>query len=197
MPFLRHLPTLGIAAATSLGILAASRYPGGTHADPATAGYRWAENFVCTLFAPEAFNGEPNAARAPAIAALLLLCASLALLFFMISRSTSSRRHRSTIEISGIGTAVYTALVATPMHDLMVTIGLGFGLVAFLSVAHLMLRERRAGLVLWGGAVVTLKLASAVSYYGDVMFEWLPLLQKVGIATVLGWLLAVHYRNPQ
>ena len=130
-----------------------------------------------------------------AIAALLLTCVSLGVLFFAISRTTTSRRHRSAIEIAGIGTAVYTALVATPMHDLVVSIGLGFGLVAFVSVLHLMWCERRRALVAWGIALVTLKVASAVSYYGEIRYDWLPVLQKLGIAVGVGWLLAVHYRR--
>lgn len=195
MKLVRHAPTAGLAVAFGLFLAAAFVYPGGTQWQADTVGFDCSRNFVCSLFAEQALNGEHNPARTLAIAALLLTCASLGVLFFAISRSTTSRRHRSAIEIAGIGTAVYTALVATPMHDLVVSIGLGFGLVAFVSVLHLMWRERRRALVVWGIALVTLKVASAVSYYGDVRYDWLPVLQKLGIAVGVGWLLAVHYRR--
>jgi hypothetical protein len=189
MTTFRHLPALGIAGAVGLLVLAAGRYPGGTDADPATIGYRFGENFLCALFQPEALNGAENAARPLAIAG-----ASLGVVFFVISRSTASRLHRSAIEIGGIGTAVYSVFVATPLHNLVITIGLVFGLVAFVAVGHLMAREGRRGLLLWGLSVLVLKSLSAVSYYGELFFEWLPLLQKAGVVVGLGWLLAVYYR---
>ncbi len=168
--------------------------PGGTHLAADTVGYRWSENFLCALFSPQALNGADNAARSLAIGALLLLCVCLGVVFFLISRSTTSRLHRSAIEIGGIGTAVYSMFVVTPMHDLVVSIGFVFGLVALVAVGHLMWRERRRGLLLWGVAVLVLKVASAVSYYGNVAYDWLPVLQKVGIVVGLSWVLAVYYR---
>jgi len=192
---LLHLPTLGIVAAIVGLVVAAGRYPGGTHLSADTAGYRWSENFLCALFGPEALNGFENPARPLAITAVLLLCVSLGVLFFVISRSTTSRRHRSAIEIGGIGTAVYSMFVVTPIHNLVISIGFIFGLVAFVAVGHLMWRERRWGLVLWTGVVLLLKGASAVSYYGDICYDSLPVLQKAGVVVALSWLLMVYYRR--
>lgn len=195
MNALRHLPTLGVTAALALFVAAATRYPGGTHVHTDTVGYSWAQNFLCSLFGLQALNGAQNTARPLAITALLLLCVSLGVVFFMISRSTSSRWHRSAIEIGGIGTAVYSMFVATPIHNLVISIGFVFALVAFVAVAHLMWVERRRGLLAWGVVVLVLKGASAVSYYGDVCYDWLPLLQKVGVVVGLGWVLGVYYRR--
>lgn len=195
MNLLRHFPTFGAGVAIAMFGVAAGRYPGGTHLDAHTVGYRWAENFLCSLFWPQALNGEANDGRPLAVGALVLLCVSLGVLFFLIARSTSSRRHRTAIEIGGIGTAAYSMFVATPIHDLVVTVGLGFGLVAFVSLVHLMWRERRVVLVLWGATVLVIDVVSAVIYYGDVGYDWLPLVQKVGIAVGLGWLFGVHYRR--
>ncbi len=196
MHALRHLPAVGVVGSLALFVAAAARYPGGTNWSPDTVGHRWTENFVCALLQAEALNGAENPARPWALAALLLLCTSAAVLFFRISRSTTSRVHRSTIEIGGIGTAVYSMFVATPLHDLVVNIGLVFGLCAFGAVLHLLWRERRNALLLCGIAFLCIKIANAVIYYGDIGFRLLPVLQKVGIVVGLGWLLAVHYRRP-
>jgi len=195
MNLLRHLPAFGVVVALGLLVTAAARYPGGTDLQTDTVGYRWGENFLCALFSPQALNGAENAARPLAIGALLLLCVSLGFVFFVISRSTSSRWHRSAIEIGGIGTAVYSMFVATPIHNLVISIGFVFALVAFVAVAHLMWVERRRGLLAFGVVVLVLKGASAVSYYGDVCYDWLPLLQKVGVVVGLGWVLGVYYRR--
>lgn len=192
----RHLPTLGCL--TALGLLVAStfQYPGGTDQSAETIGFRWAENFVCALFQPLALNGTANAARPLAFAALGLLCVCLGVVFFAISRSTTSRWHRSVIEIGGIGTAVYALFVPTVLHNVAVGMGLVFGLCAYVAMVHLLWREDRRGLFGWGLFVLLVKIVSAISYYGDVAYEFLPVLQKIGIAAGLGWVLAVYHRAP-
>jgi hypothetical protein len=190
----RHLPTLGTLVALGLLIASTCQYPGGTDWSAETVGYRWAENFVCALFQPLALNGAENPARPLAFAALGLLCACLGVVFFAISRSTTSRWHRSGIEIGGIGSAVYALFVPTVLHDVAVTMGLVFGLCAYLSMVHLLWREGRRALWGWGLFVLLVKAASAISYYGNVAYDVLPVLQKVGIAAGLGWVLAVYHR---
>lgn len=191
----RNLPTLGIFVALGLLIASTRQYPGGTDWSTETVGYRWAENFVCALFQPLALNGAENHARPLAFAALVLLCVCLGVVFFTISRSTTSRWQRSSIEIGGIGMAVYALFVPTVLHHVAVAMGLVFGLCAYLAMVHLLWREGRRGLCGWGFFVLLVKVASAISYYGDVAYDFLPVLQKVGIAAGLGWVLAVYHRR--
>ena len=168
MKFVRHLPILGTGVAFALYTAATARYPGGTDWSPDTVGHRWAENFVCAVLKTEALIGTENAARPLGLSALVVLCTSVGAVFFMISRSTSSRALRSTIEIAGIGTAVYSVLVPTPIHDLMVTLGLAFGAVAFGAVLRLLSRERRPGLLAGGIVLIAIQVFIAVGYYGHV-----------------------------
>src|SRR5262245_4662327 len=116
----RHLPALGVAVSLGLFVIAASRYPGGTMNSATTVGYSWSQNFISSLFAFRALNGAPNPARLVAGPALMVLCLSLGLAFVLISSRARSRAHGKTIQIAGIGSMVYGALVATRMHDLMV-----------------------------------------------------------------------------
>jgi hypothetical protein len=190
----RNLPTLGCLAAMGMLIASTLQYPGGTDQSAETVGFRWAENFVCALFQPLALNGAANAARPLAFAALGLLCVCLGVVFFAISRSTTSRWHRSGIEIGGIGMAVYALFVPTVLHHVAVAMGFVFGLCAYLTMGHLLWREGRRGLFGWGVFVLLAKIVSAISYYGDIAYDFLPVLQKVGIAAGLGWVLAVYHR---
>ena len=191
----RSLPSLGIGVALVLLCASAFLYPGGTHMDATTVGYRGTENFACALFQPLALNGAENTARPVAFASLGLLCVCLGVVFFVVSRSTTSRVHRSLIEIGGIGTAVYTLFVPTVLHDVAVGMGLVFGLAAFSAMVHLMWRERRRRLVGWGVFVLVVKIASTISYYGNVAYDFLPVLQKLGIVAGLGWILAIYHRR--
>jgi len=188
-----HWPAIGIAIALCLFVVAAMYYPGGTTDSAVTIGYNWAHNFVSSLFAARALNGAPNPARVIAIPAMLLMCVSLGVMFRRIAMKVNSRVHKQTIEIGGIGAMVYAFLVVTPMHDLMVTIGLLFWLVALFATMHALSIERRGLLSGWGALCIALTLLSAVMYYGKVFYGLLPIVQKVSLVIWIGWLLSVHY----
>jgi hypothetical protein len=195
----RHLPTAGIALAVGLFVGAAIRYPGGSTDSAATVGYSWTHNFISSLFAPRALNGAANPARFIAIAAMFVMCLSLGAVFLRLSRQVGSRAHRKTIEIGGIGAMIYSFLVVTPTHDLMVTFGLVFGLAALIATTHLLYVERRWSLFFGGSLSIALTLSAATMYYGNVFSGLLPLMQKVSLTAGVGWLLFVHYarRSPE
>jgi hypothetical protein len=188
-----HLPAIAVGAAASLFVVAAMRYPGGTTDSPGSIGYSWGHNFLSALFQPRALNGAPNAARPVAILATAVLCVGVGALFAILSRRIGSRPHRKTIEIGGIGAAVYSLLVVTPMHNLMVDIGLAFTITTLLALAHLLYVERRGFLLAWGLVSVVLTLASAVMYFGHVFYGLLPVAQKLGIVMSVSWILLVYY----
>jgi hypothetical protein len=190
--FRRHLPLIGILISACLFFVAASSYPGGTTDSASSVGYDWAHNFISSLFAAKALNGAASPARFVAIPAMLVLCVSIGALFKSISNQGASRALRKTIEISGIGSAVYSFLVVTPMHDLMIDIALPFALIAQLATLHLLYVRR--SLLFWvGSACILLLLLSAAMYYGNLFFGLLPVVQKVSLVACLGWLVAVHY----
>jgi len=188
-----HLPTVGIVAAICLFIVAAMHYPGGTTESATTVGYSWTHNFISTLFVPRAMNGAANPARYYADAAMLFLCVSLAIIFRQISLEIGPRVHKKTVEIGGIGSMVYGFLVVTPMHDLMVSIGLVFGLAALFAITHALYLERRRWLFGWGTICVVLSLVSAAMYYGDILYSYLPVVQKGSWVVWIAWLLGVYY----
>ena len=170
MKLLHHLPIIGIAVALCLFVVAAAQYPGGTMDSASTVGYSWAHNFLSSLFAPRALNGAANPARYIAIPAVLVLCVSLGMVFRGISTKARSLVHRKAIEIGGIGAAVYGFLIATPMHNLMISIGLLFSWTALLATTHMLYVERRWLLFGWGTICIALSLVSATMYYGDMLY---------------------------
>lgn len=193
MKLKNYVSAIGIALALCLFVAATMNYPGGTTDSPNTVGYSWTHNFISTLFAPRALNGEANPARYFAVLSMLSLCLSIGLMFKQISTRVRSRVHGKTIEIAGIGTAVYSFLVVTRMHDLMVTIGLVFSLVALVATAHALYAERRWLLFGWGSLCIAVTLLGATMYYGNVFYGFLPVVQKVIFVSSIGWVLAVYY----
>ncbi len=173
--------------------VASSLYPGGTHLSPDSIGYSWSRNFISALFAPEALNGLPNPGRPFAVAALAFWCVSLAVSFKWISNQAAHPALRKIIEIAGIGAAVYAFFVATPMHDLMVIIGLAFSLTALVTTILFLYSAKAWKLFGWGLLSLGLSVLSASLYFGGSTFEFMPTIQKMNVLSVVSWILVTGY----
>ena len=79
------------------------------------------------------------------------------------------------------------------MHDLMVDIGLLFSVATLLAVAHALYVDRRHFLLAWGLACIALTVSSSVMYFGHLLYGYLPVVQKLGMAMSVGWILSVYY----
>lgn len=180
------LPLLGALASAVLFGLASMRYPGG---------YDWIHQSVSTLFQPRALNGTVNASRSLAALAVLVFCVSIALVFHTISRSGPSKFHRKTIQIAGIGSMVYTALVVTPMHDVLVGVALIFFVTAMGTIFHRLYLQRRWAMLASGLACITLTLCNAAMYYGDLLYGFLPIVQKLSLVLWVVWLLGLYFMD--
>ena len=178
-----YLPLFGVFVSFVVFALAAARYPGG---------YDWVNQSISMLFQPKALNGAENLARPLAMLAVFLFCVSMGVVFKSISSRGKTRFHRKTIEIAGIGAMVYAFLVVTPMHDLLVGIGLVFFVTAMLAILHMVYLERRSGMLYAGIVCLALSLSNAVMYYGNVLFGFLPIVQKTSVAMWVGWLFALQ-----
>lgn len=188
-----HFPAVGIAAALGLFGVAASRYPGGTTDSATTLGYSWAHNFLSALFGDRALNGAPNSARGLAVLAMLALCVSLGTVFQRLSTRFRSPLHRKTIQIAGIGAMVYSFLVVTPMHNVMVDVGLLFASAAMVATTHALYLERRWTLLAWGSGCMAITALTAAMYYGHLFYGYLPITQKLAFVACIGWLLCTYY----
>lgn len=178
-----------------LFLVAAHHYPGGTITSPETVGYDWSENTISALFQPYALNGQTNPARYFAITAMLVYCFSLAFMFRAISKKSASEFHRKTIEIAGIGFAVYTFLIVTPMHNLMIGIALLFFLVTAGSMLHNLYLQKNRLLLSAGIISVSIPLINATIYYGDFIYGILPAVQKAGALACAVWFILVYYNE--
>ena len=181
--FIRWTPIVGVVAAFALLIVATFLYSGDVH---------WTRVTVSLLCAPSLPDGAPNSGRALPIVALLLLCASMAWLFELISRAADTRRQLKTIQIAGIGSMVYALLTATPMHNLMVNIALAFFLVAIVTIVDMLCRRNRYVLAFGGFACIIVKLCSVSLYYTNSYPEIWGMLQKLSFILTTAWLFAVH-----
>jgi hypothetical protein len=181
----RHWPVIGVLASICVFVAAALSF----RADVGeAAGYDWARHYISTLFVTGG-----STARSLAIAAMLLLCGSLSLVFAGISKKAPSAGLRKGIAIGGIGSMVYAFLaVVTPMHDLLVTIALMFFLVATVATLQMLGRARRTALLIAGLACLASLMYCALIYYGGIHIDLLAVTQKLTFALCVSWLMAMH-----
>lgn len=181
--FSRILPLTGIVTAVALLAYSTYQYAGEVH---------WTRVTVSLLCAQNLPNGDENSGRGLSCVALLLLCASMALLFQYISKIGETRAQQSTIQIGGIGSMVYALLTATPMHNLMVNIALVFFLVATIAIIFVLWRRKYFVLAIIGLACVLVKTGNASLYYTNTSADVWGLLQKLSFVLTTIWLAAVH-----
>jgi len=182
------LPVLGVLLSAVLFMVAAGRYPGG---------YDWQYQSISSLFQPDARNGAPNTAQPIAALAVVVFCASMAIVFNTIAKSGPSRYHRKAVQIGGIGAMIYAALVVTPMHDVLIGVALLFFVTAILTIFHRLYLERRVGLLGAGLTCLALTLTAAIMWYGQLLYEFMPMVQKLSWASWILWLFWLLFREAE
>jgi hypothetical protein len=183
LPIRNTLPIIGVVSAAAVFAVAATRYPGG---------YDWLGQSISSLFQPIALNGSQNASRLPAAVGVLIFCLSMGVVFNGVAKRASTRWHRKTIQIAGVGSMVYAALVVTPMHDALVGVALLFFVTAMVAIFHWLYLERRFGMLAAGIACISLTLSNATMYYGDLLYGFVPVVQKISIFLWVLWLLGLY-----
>ncbi len=133
----KHAILIGILISVILLFIATIEYPGGSPIDDSAIGYNWKHNYISNLFAEKAINGLPNEGRFWAMGGMIFLSISLSIFFVQFSKRIPKRGAANVVKYLGILGMLFTFLIATPMHDLMVTIASTLFLVCMGSGAML------------------------------------------------------------
>jgi hypothetical protein len=179
----KRLSITGLIIACLCFVAAALLHPGG---------YDLSRDYLSTLL-----RDRSAPARITAIAGLLFYCVSIALVFVRLARVPNSRALSKVIEIGGIGSAVYTALVASPMHDLMVTISIIFFATAVLALLRGLHAGREIGFLAAGSACFALLVTSCTIYYSHHFVVVLPWAQRILLIVSAAWLVSLDLRIPR
>ncbi len=180
--------------------LAVARYPGGTWFDPAAPGHDLLRNFLCDLTQPVALNGQPNPGVGFARAAMLVLDAALLCHFLAIPAlappTPLARPLRAAAVVSFLG---ILAVPMTPslrfgsLHTVAVLAGTIPGIAAGVLSTSMLARSEHRWLFRLGAAVLAVAAVDAALYVthtlrGGAPPLLLPLLQRVALTILLGWM---------
>ncbi len=182
------LPFIGALAFVSLYLIATFYYPGGSQHDPNARGFSWLHNYWCNLLNEQAINGLNNPGRPIAMAAMLVLCFSLAVFWYLFPIITRlNKTLRLLMQIAG-GLSMLTGFfLFTSQHDLLVNAASFFGLIATVITLIRMYQLRWTSLFRLGIFNVGLVLLNNILYYGNGLRTYLPVVQKITFLFFLIW----------
>lgn len=192
-PFLLT-PIAGFGSFVVMYIVAASLYPGGSDADPHSQGFSILHNYWCELLSSQAANGAPNPGSQVAMAAMVLLCLSLAIFWWQVPILFGNRLvHRICIRGAGVLSMAITPFLSSAWHDLVITLASIPGVVALITTFVALYRSGRLGLMCFGvGCLLMVGVNNFVYYTGYGLYA-LPVLQKLTFLLVMTWMSIVTW----
>ena len=190
--FKKYSVLIGIIISISLILVATMVYPGGSMFDKNSTGFSWKKNFISNLFSAKAINGADNASRIWADAGMIFLSASFALFFVNFSKKIPVKSASRIIKYMGAAGMLFTFLIVTPLHDIMVTISVILFLVSIFYITVFILMSR-LHLFKFVCVIGLLIIYYTLYLYGSGNFVYLPITQKITFASKVILILCLEY----
>jgi len=183
----------GIIIGLLLLFIATLYYPGGSQYDRNAAGYDWKNNYLSNLFGPKAMNGADNASRPWAVAGMFFLCAGIVVFFIEFPKKIPSKGAARVVTWFGAGGMLCAFLAVTPYHDIMITIASTLVLVSMFYITVFVFRSKLHLFKILCVIGLIVPYCCNYVYYTGHYLAFLPIMQKVCIATTITWVLALQY----
>jgi len=191
----RLTPLFGSILFLLFYLIATLYYPGGSQFSKNKSGFSWTQNYWCNLLNEKAINGLPNPARPIALTAMVILCLTLSLFWYVFPLQVEfSRPRRFVIQFSGF-TAMATGLfLFTSLHDIIINVATGFGLIALIGTLA-GLKKLKWTRLLWMGLFIFVLIGlNNLLYYGKGLLIYLPVVQKISFLYFLVWICCITLR---
>ncbi len=189
----KHAILFGIVLSLVLLLIATQHYPGGTNFDKSTIGFLWTRNYISNLFGEKSVNGAENGARYWAMASMMVLSSSFAVFFVQYSKRIPNKGATNLIKYLGVAGMIFTFLIATPLHDLMVIIASTLFLVCMFYITVFVFRSKlhlfKVFCVLY-----LIIFYGTLAVYGAITFrEYLPIIQKILFGSTIFLIIGLNY----
>ena len=183
---------LGIIISVSLLLIATMIYPGGSLFNKNSVGFSWTKNFISNLFQAKAVNGEDNPSRIWADAGMIFLALSFALFFINFSKKIPAKGPAKIIKYFGAGGMLFTSLIVTPLHDIMITLSSTVFLVSIFYITVFILKSRLHLFKFL--CIIFLPIFYYTIYlYGFGKYDLLPIMQKIIFTSTIILVLMLEY----
>ncbi|HTE25709.1 hypothetical protein [Flavitalea sp.] len=188
----RHSVLIGTTIAISLMLIAIRVYPGGSFSDKDSIGFDWTKNFISNLFDAKAVNGADNSSRVWADAGMIFLSVSFSIFFIEFSKKIPLKGAARVIKCFGAGGMLFSFLIVTPLHNMMVLLAGTMYLVSIFYITAFILKSR-LHLLKFLCIICLLIFYYTMFLYGTHNLVLLPIMQKVTFASVIILILILEY----
>lgn len=167
-------------------------YPGGSILDKNSVGFDWSKNFFSNLFLEKALNGTANPSRIWALIGMLFNSIGYGLFFIHTSRKIPHKHTELVLKFVGIANMIFTFLIATPLHDTMVTVSSTLTMLGLFYITVFILRTKLHWLKFF--CVLSMLIFYFTLYlYGAGDWGLLAVMQKVTFLCFMLLVLTIEY----
>jgi hypothetical protein len=171
-------------------------YPGGSLHDKSSIGFNWSENFFSDLFDAEAINGSRNVSRIWALVGIAFHSLGYGIFFINMSKKIRAKHPATVLKLIGGANILFTFLIATPLHDIMVIISSTLFLIGLFYITVFILKTKRHFLKI-ACIVFLLTFYFTLFLYGFGNWGLLAIMQKVSFICSLLLVLGLEYFTKQ
>ncbi len=173
-------------------ITATLLYPGGSILDKNSVGFDWSKNFFSNLFLANALNGSENPSRVWALIGMIFNSISYGLFFIHTSRKIPHKHTELVLKSVGFANMLFTFLIATPLHDIMVTVSSTLTMLGLFYITVFILRTKLNWLKVF--CIVSLLIFYFTLFlYGAGDWGLLAVMQKVSFLCFMLLVLTIEY----
>lgn len=185
-----------IVISVILLVIAVLVYPGGSLLDKNSTGFDWSKNFISNLFAAKAINGLENTSRIWAIIGMAFHSFGYGIFFINMSKKIPARQAVNVLKYIGAANILFSFLIITPLHDLMVTISSTLFLIGLFYVTVFILKTK-LHLFKFSCIICLLIFYYTLYLYGAGNWGLLAIMQKVSLFSSMVLVLGIEYFTRQ
>lgn len=185
-----------LSIALILIIVATLVYPGGSLLDKNSTGFDWSKNFISNLFAAKAVNGLESTSRIWALIGIVFHSLGYGIFFINMSKKIPARQAATVLKLIGIVNVVFTFLIASPLHDIMVIISSTLFLIGLFYITVFILKTKLHFLK-FASVIFLLTFYYTLFLYGSGNWGLLAIMQKVSFIGSMLLVLGLEYFTKQ
>ncbi|HMP92289.1 MAG TPA: hypothetical protein PKD90_05415 [Phnomibacter sp.] len=188
----KHAVLLCIGLSVLFLLIASIYYPGGNILNKEAVGFDWSKNFFSNLFLERALNGAVNPARIWALIGMVFNSLGYGLFFFHTSQKIPHKHSAAILKYIGVINMLFTFLIATRLHDIMVTVASTLTMLGLFYITVFILKTKLHWLKAF--CIISLLLFYTTLFlYGVGNWGLLAVMQKVSFLCFMLLILAIEY----
>jgi len=177
-------------------VIATLVYPGGSLLDKNSIGFDWSKNFISNLFAAKAINGSENTSRIWAIIGMAFHAVGYGVFFINMSKKIPAKHAAIILTYIGVANILFDFLIATPLHDIMVTISSTLSLIGLFYITVFVLKTK-LHLFKFSCIICLLTFYYTLYLFGSGNWRLLAIMQKISFISSMLLVLGLEYFTKQ